>query len=123
MGKGKLNNFKFINDPYNGFSHQHAPEELNNGNILIWDNGIDSIKDGSRVAEYKIDETNFTATLVWSKIFKNLQANVAGNCYQINSNQFIAAFGSQGYIEEFSKDGTKALSIDPGGLIYQVRKS
>ena len=27
MGKGRLNNFKFVNDPYNGFSHQHAPEE------------------------------------------------------------------------------------------------
>ena len=26
--KGKLNDFSFINDPYNGFSHQHAPEEL-----------------------------------------------------------------------------------------------
>ena len=102
---------------------RHAPEELENGNILIWDNGIDSIKDGSRVAEYKIDETNHTATLVWSKEFKNLQANVAGNCHKISENSYIAAFGSQGYIEEFNKDGTKVLSIDPGGLIYQVRKS
>ena len=123
MGKGKLNNFKFVNDPYDGFSHQHAPEELENGNILIWDNGIDSIKDGSRVVEYKIDEISYTATLVWSKEFKNLQANVAGNCHNIGKNSYIAAFGSQGYIEEFNKDGTKVLSIDPGGLIYQVRKS
>jgi len=60
---------------------------------------------------------------VWSKEFKNLQANVAGNCHKIGENSYIAAFGSQGYIEEFNKDGTKVLSIDPGGLIYQVRKS
>ena len=123
MGKGKLNNFKFIDDPYNGFSHQHAPEELENGNILIWDNGIDSIKNTSRVCEYKINENDLTATLVWSKEFYNLQANVAGNCMQIDKEKFISAFGSQGYIEEFMKDGTKVLSIDPGGLIYQVMKT
>ena len=123
MGKGKLNNFKFIDDPYNGFSHQHAPEELENGNILIWDNGIDSIKNASRVCEYKINENDLTATLVWSKEFNNLQANVAGNCMQIDKEKFISAFGSQGYIEEFMKDGTKVLSIDPGGLIYQVMKT
>ena len=90
MGKGSLNNFKFINDPYNGFSHQHAPEELDNKNILIWDNGIGSIDNGSRVCEYKIDENKLTATLVWSKEFKDLQANVAGNCYPIDDNNFIA---------------------------------
>ena len=122
MGKGSLNNFKFINDPYNGFSHQHAPEELDNKNILIWDNGIGSIDNGSRVCEYKIDENKLTATLVWSKEFKDLQANVAGNCYPIDDNNFIAAFGSQGYIQEFNKDGSNLLSIDPGGLIYQVMK-
>ena len=123
MGKGSLNDFKFLNDPYNGFSHQHAPEELANSNILVWDNGIDSIENGSRVCEYEIDEKNLIATLIWSKEFNDLQANVAGNCFQINENNYIAAFGSQGYIEEFNKDGTKQLSIDPGGLIYQVMKS
>jgi len=123
MGKGKLNDFSFIDDPYNGFSHQHAPEELDNGNLLIWDNGINSIKNASRVCEYKVNENDLTATLVWSKKFTNLQANVAGNCLQINEEKFIAAFGSQGYIEEFMKDGSKVLSLDPGGLIYQVMKT
>ena len=42
---------------------------------------------------------------------------------QIDKEKFISAFGSQGYIEEFMKDGTKVLSIDPGGLIYQVMKT
>ena len=39
-----------------------------------------------------------------------------------NEEKFIAAFGS-GYIEEFMKDGSKVLSLDPGGLIYQVMKT
>jgi len=42
---------------------------------------------------------------------------------QINEEKFIAALGSQGYIEEFMKDGSKVLSLDPGGLIYQVMKT
>ena len=46
--------------------------EDNNKNILIWDNGIGSIENGSRVCEYQIDEDKLTATLVWSKEFKDL---------------------------------------------------
>ena len=62
------------------------------------------------------------ATIAFRRGFKDLQANVAGNCYPIDDNNFIAAFGSQGYIQEFNKDGSNLLSIDPGGLIYQVMK-
>ena len=90
-----------------------------NGNFLNDFEGLITFD----LCEYKVNENDFTATLVWSKEFTNLQANVAGNCLQINEEKFIAAFGSQGYIEEFMKDGSKVLSLDPGGLIYQVMKT
>lgn len=59
--------------------HQHAPMLMPNGNLLIYDNGdyrtspsatanISSLIDHvtySRAVEYKIDETNMTAELVW----------------------------------------------------------
>jgi hypothetical protein len=83
----KNNQFKFINDPMNGFSHQHSITILPNGNILMLDNGnlhnndkpkfvnipgkktiIDTNEKPthiSRAVEYKIDEINKTAELVW----------------------------------------------------------
>ncbi len=83
----KNNQFKFINDPMNGFSHQHSVNILPNGNILLLDNGNLHNKTNpksvnivgkktiintneipthfSRAVEYKIDEKNKTAELVW----------------------------------------------------------
>lgn len=61
---GKNNEFTFINDPV-GFSHQHAIRRINNGNITFFDNGNFHIPHFSRAVEYKLDEANKTATLVW----------------------------------------------------------
>ena len=60
------NEFEFIDDPYNGFSHQHTAQILENGNLLLFDNGNLHDPQLSRVVEYEIDEENRTARLVWS---------------------------------------------------------
>ena len=62
---GPLNEFQIINDPLNGTMGQHDVTKLENGNLLIFDNGIYGIYPASRVIEYEIDEINKTATLVW----------------------------------------------------------
>jgi len=123
MGKGRANEFTFIDDPYNGFSHQHASYELDNGNILLLDNGLDHTQKLSRVLEYKVDEIAKTATLVFSKEFPTYQAYVAGNAFRQDNGNTIAAFGSQGYVEEFDDQGWPVLSYRQGGLIYQAMKS
>ena len=123
MGKGRANEFTFIDDPYDGFSHQHAAYELKNGNILLFDNGLDHSKKLSRVLEYKLDEKAKTATLVFSKEFPMYQAYVAGNAYRMENGNTIAAFGSQGYVEEFDEFGWPVLSYRQGGLIYQAIKT
>lgn len=63
---GLDSDFVFRNDPLNGFRHQHSVHELENGNILLYDNGNTRTVTESRVAEYAIDYTEKTATLVWS---------------------------------------------------------
>jgi hypothetical protein len=63
---GKQSDFAFVNDPEQGFSHQHSVHELPNGNILLFDNGNLRNKPYSRVVEYAIDEEQKTATLVWT---------------------------------------------------------
>ena len=39
--------------------------QLENGNILIFDNGNEHIPPSSRVVEYQLDEENMIATFVW----------------------------------------------------------
>lgn len=64
-GKRSIDNeFTFINDPYDGFALQHTPYFLENGNLLVYDNG--DVNHPARAVEYELDIPNRTATLVWS---------------------------------------------------------
>ena len=62
---GPTNEFTILNDPLNGVSWQHNVSRLENGNILVFDNGNYHTPHTSRAVEYHIDEENKIATLVW----------------------------------------------------------
>lgn len=66
---GKKNMFTFINEHQEYaptyFSYQHDIRRLPNGNITLYDNGNQHNPPHSRAVEYKLDEKNFTAELVW----------------------------------------------------------
>lgn len=66
---GLQNSFKFINEHEENaptyFSYQHDIRRLPNGNITLYDNGNQHNPPYSRAVEYKLDEDNMTATLVW----------------------------------------------------------
>lgn len=66
---GKKNMFNFINDHEEYyptyFSYQHDIRRLPNGNITLYDNGNLHNPPHSRAVEYKLDEENYTAELVW----------------------------------------------------------
>jgi hypothetical protein len=66
MGGGKANQFAFVDDPHHGFSMQHTPRRLANGNLLVLDNGNHHDPPSSRSIEYEVDETTKTARMVWS---------------------------------------------------------
>jgi hypothetical protein len=66
---GKQNQFTFLNEnPANAptyFTYQHSVRKLQNGNILMFDNGNLHPVQASRAVEYKLDEQAMTATMVW----------------------------------------------------------
>jgi hypothetical protein len=66
MGKGRGNQFRFVDDPKGGFANMHAVRRLSNGHLLLIDNGNGHVPPSSRAVEYEIDEVAMTATLVWS---------------------------------------------------------
>ncbi len=61
---GKENMFAYVNSPT--FSYQHDARELPNGDITVFDNqGTQEQPAPSVAMEYRLDETNKTATQVW----------------------------------------------------------
>lgn len=69
---GPSNEFTFLNDPYFGFAGSHCVRRIPNGNVILFDNGSPiwptdvGRPDITRVCEYRLDETNKIAELVWS---------------------------------------------------------
>lgn len=63
---GENNQFTFINDNIpEHFSHQHDVRKIENGNLTLFNNGNYLPLLQSSAKEYKLDEINKTATLVW----------------------------------------------------------
>ena len=62
---GKKNQFTFVGDPLGGFSGQHSARLLPNGNLLLYDDGLQHQPQESRAVEYALDTNSMTATLVW----------------------------------------------------------
>lgn len=57
--------FAITGDPLGGFSTQHSVRVLDNGNVLIFDNGARHATPASRAVEYALDSAAHTATMVF----------------------------------------------------------
>ena len=102
------NEFTFINDPLNGFSAQHMPVVLENGNLLLFDNGAAHEPRQSRVVEYALNVEERTATLVWSYTNGQYAAGMGSVQRLENGNTFIG-WGSSG--------GVAASEVTPEGQV------
>lgn len=86
---GKHNEFTFIDDE--GFCRQHDIRRLSNGNITLFDNGECHEPQISAAKEYKLDEVNKTAKLVWKYEHPSrMYCETMGNVQRLpNGNTFI----------------------------------
>jgi hypothetical protein len=110
---GKNNDFTFINDT-RAFSHQHSIHRLNNGNILLFDNGNLHTELYSSAVEYEIDEVNMTATLI-QRIRRNpdIYCNHGSGTQRIHNKNTLIAWGPYWpSATEFNPDGSPALELD-----------
>jgi hypothetical protein len=91
---GGRNQFKFINCtvPFYG---QHDIRRLKNGNITLFEGGEHTTHHPARALEFKMDELNKTATLVWSYIFDTTTYSVArgGNVQQFADGKKLINYG------------------------------
>lgn len=110
---GKNNQFQFVNDNI-GFSHQHSIRALENGNILLFDNGNLHIPQISSAVEYNIDEQNKIATLI-KRYYRNpeVYSNHQGTTQRVYNGNTIINWGPYWpSMTEFHSDGTTALEWD-----------
>ena len=119
---GKNNQFKYVNDSL-GFFAQHSVSLLQNGNLLIYDNGLDHIPPYSRVIEYKLDEKFKTATAIWS--YRNnpdIVSNFWGNVQRLdNGNTFISWGLNKIAATEVNANKEKVYEIEFPQDVYSYR--
>ena len=126
---GPQNEFEIFGDNLNGFSKQHDVRRLENGNILLFDNGNNHNPATSRAVEYEIDEINKTLTLIWEYLNPYGEVSLAmGSAQRLpNGNTLInwgnIAGASGGRIIEVTYNYEIALEIQfESQMAYKVRK-
>lgn len=121
---GKNNQFTFVNDPIR-FSYQHDIRMLPNGDITLMDNGNLHSPPFSRAVEYKLDEVNKIATLVWQfRHSPDTYDAFMGNVQRLpDGNTFIGWGGAPTpAVTEVRPDGTTALEMTyPYNSVYSYR--
>ncbi len=96
---GKSNQFTITGDrPENAptfFSYQHDARRLPNGNISLFDNGTQHTPQYSRGVEYRLDEVNKTATMVWEyRPQPDIYAGIQGGLQPLENGHRLLGWGS-----------------------------
>jgi hypothetical protein len=121
---GEKNQFTFINDPLNGFSHQHGIRRLPNGNIILFDNGNLHTPPLSRGVEYRLDESAKTAELVWEYRHQPMLYSFAlGFAHRTASGHTLLCYGTSQRLVEVDAAKMKQWELvleNPAYFIYRA---
>ncbi len=95
---GKRNQFTFINEHAENaptyFSYMHNIRRLPNGNVIMFDNGNQRKPQYSRVVEFKLDELNKTATMVWEyRHTPDIYASAQGSVQRLPNGNTLIGWG------------------------------
>jgi outer membrane protein assembly factor BamB len=125
---GIRNQFALVDDPLGGFMAQHSARVLENGNILLYDDGPGHSPPESRAVEYRLDTAAMTATMVWQ--FRHSPAiytQVTGSVERLQNGNTLVGFAFAGTADEVDANGhvlweariTKGMSA---ATTYRVRR-
>ena len=115
-----------VNDPLGGFYGQHYPHILANGDLLLFDNGTKHQPLESRAAEYKLDTTKKTATLVWEyRRNPPIYTTFAGSANRLSNGDTLVVYATSGVIDEVDPSGAlvwegRIVANGNGVLTYRV---
>ncbi|MFC2075694.1 aryl-sulfate sulfotransferase [candidate division KSB1 bacterium] len=86
-----------------GFSQQHAVKQLENGHLLLFDNGSRNTPQVSRVLEIEISETvsDTTASIVWEYVLPDsLYTSSNGSGHRLPNGNTLIACRNEGYVPD-----------------------
>lgn len=89
---GNNNQFKFINDNTH-FSRQHDIRVFSNGDISLFDNGVYESPQVSSAVEYKLDEKNKTATLIYRITYDDIFTPTEGSVQELSNGNRLIEWG------------------------------
>jgi hypothetical protein len=123
---GTHNQFTILDDPLGGFDSQHTARVLQNGHLLIFDNGWAHSPQASRAVEYALDTTRKTATMVWQYSASPPIFNAfTGSAQRLANGNTLVAFTLSGIVDEVRADGTlmgrATLKSAPGRIATPYR--
>lgn len=121
---GRSSSVAFVGDPLNGFARQHDAQLLPNGNLRVFDNHTNL--GPPRAAEYSLDLTRHTATLVW----QHGEADVAvsfglGAVRSVGDDDIVITWGgsTNPVFTEVDRQGREIQRLTMGGANpYRVKK-
>ncbi|MER3523408.1 MAG: hypothetical protein C4326_04905 [Ignavibacteria bacterium] len=109
---GRRNEFTIRGDPLGGFSHQHGIRRLPNSNILLFDNGNLHTLPQSRAVEYRLDEMQKIAELVWEyRASPPLYGFALGFAQRLANGNTLICFGTAQRIIEVDASGRKRWEV------------
>jgi Arylsulfotransferase (ASST) len=102
---GRLNQFTIADDPLMFFTGQHSVRVLENGNLLMYDNGLRHTPQHTRAVEYQLDVAAKTATMVWEyepspAVFTPIVGSVQRYTSGPRAGNTLVAFAYVGQIDE-----------------------
>ncbi len=109
---GKNNQFTLINDNL-GFSRQHDIRRFSNGDFSLFDNGVYHPTPLSSAVEYKLDETNKTATLIYRIYHKSIYSEIEGSVQELPNGNRVISWGRNWnpVVSEVKTDGSTVIDL------------
>ncbi|MBK9733371.1 MAG: aryl-sulfate sulfotransferase [Chitinophagaceae bacterium] len=122
---GVKNEFVFLNDTL-GFNYQHDVRRIANGNITMYDNGNYHPVKISFAKEYKLDEVNKTASLIWSYAHpyidgESVQGYAMGNVQRLFDGHTLINWGSIYAGSELGEGSPNITEVDSlGNIVWEM---
>lgn len=122
---GVNNQFAFMGNK-GGFNFQHDARRLSNGNLTLFDNGNYHMPQLSSAQEYKLDEVNKKAELIWKYVHPDsIYARAMGNVQRLSGGSTWINWGfvnpRTAAITEVKADGTISWQAHFTGNNYAYR--
>ena len=115
-------------------SHPHHATVLNNGNLLLFDNGVTKNPQQSRIVEFELNDTNLTANLVNEYRDLGRYFDIMGSAQKLNNGNYFIDWGgnitsqvnaNKSDITEIDSNGNIVLDIsftnNPNSFTYSYR--